>query len=252
MVYKGRSIPLFWAVMQPTLPNKNVNAFEYGFLTLLSQLLPKGAKAILLFDRGFHRVELCRFLERLGFHYVIRSGGTTWTSHPRYEGYMGNCTRRKGKIIDLPRALLRKERPIISRVVDVWATNQKEAWILVTNLDDNAATVIRWYGRRFQIEEMFRDQKSHRFGLGLGQLKMFDPDRLERLLLIVVFAHFLAMAVGAFARAQGKDRSFAANSGKNITQFSDFYLGKFYIWRLPWPPMRTISLFIQCSEKLRG
>lgn len=99
---------------------------------------------------------------------------------------------------------------------------------------------------------MVRDQKSHRFGLGLGLLKMFNAERLERLLLIIVFTQFIVMAIGVLARAQGLAKKFAANSGHGATQFSDFYLGKFYLCLLPWSPIKTLKAFLLLAQKLRG
>ena len=114
------------------------SSFEYGFFNCLHTYLPSDVKAILLLDRGFHRVELQEFLNEKGFFYVIRSGGTAWTSSSRYEGYLGNCIRERGKMVDLQEAKIRRHNPLSTRVVGVWAKNQKEAWILVTNLDENA------------------------------------------------------------------------------------------------------------------
>ena len=39
----------------------------------------------------------------------------------------------------------------------------------------------------------FRDQKSHRFGLSPGGLKLTGDERLERILLVTAAAHFLVI-----------------------------------------------------------
>ena len=72
-----------------------------------------------------------------------------------------------------------------------------------------------WYDRRFWIEPMFRDDKS--FGFNLQTSHLCDPERIERLLLIVslaylwiVFLGSLALFCGAirlFDRADRRDRS---------------------------------------------
>ena len=126
---------------------------------------------------------------------------------------------------------------------------QKEPWIIVTNITGTKRQVITWYGKRFQIEETFRDQKSHRFGLALGRLKIMQADRLERLLFILVFAQFLALMVGTLARHQGLDRQFQANTRRKRREHSDFFLGLYYIFRLTWHHRQITAFFYQQALK---
>ncbi len=97
---------------------------------------------------------------------------------------------------------------------------------------DSAREVIRWYGKRFQIEEMFRDQKSHRFGWALGGLQMHQADRLECLLFIIAFAQLITLMVGALARHQQLDRQLQANTCRYRFEYSDFFLGRYYVFLL--------------------
>ena len=83
VVQSGRGIPVMWAVQDPNRLHKSWNAFEHGFFAWLAQALPDGVEAVLLLDRGFKRVELVRFLRRLGLHFVIRTGGSVHVRHPR-------------------------------------------------------------------------------------------------------------------------------------------------------------------------
>ena len=47
-----------------------------------------------------------------------------------------------------------------------------QAWCLATNRTDLSPTeVVELYGRRFTIEETFREQKDLRFGMGLSLLR---------------------------------------------------------------------------------
>ncbi|NOJ78162.1 transposase [Myxococcus xanthus] len=48
----------------------------------------------------------------------------------------------------------------------------KEAWCLATSFDQAPAQeVMDAYGRRFTIEETFRDVKDVKFGMGLKQVR---------------------------------------------------------------------------------
>jgi hypothetical protein len=204
-------------------------------------------------DRGFKRISLLEHIDDLGFSYVIRSGGNTWLMHDSYEGYLQNLIRQRGVIKDITQAQLRFKSPHQARVVALWDKEQAEPWILVTNmLAPSARQIAQWYGKRFQIEETFRDHKSQRFGLALGELKLFQAKRLERLLFIVVIAHWLAMMMGLLVRAQGLDIQFRANTGKKPTQHSDFTLGRYYILRLPWHFQSLLDTFYRQLLKLGG
>ena len=247
LVYRGRSIPLLWAVMDKNKLNRSWNGFENGFFALLSQMIPRQIKVIILLDRGFKRVSLLRHLEHCGLHYVIRSGGNTAVKHVHYEGAMTNLISKKGRLMDLPQALIRKFQSHRTRIIGVWDDGQKEPWILVTDLADPPREIIRWYGKRFQIEEMFRDQKSHRFGWALGGLQMHQADRLECLLLIIAFAQFMVLMVGALARHHQFDRQLQTNTRRYRFEHSDFFLGRYYFFRLTWHP-RQLSLAFQIGE----
>lgn len=97
--------------------------------------------------------------------------------------------------------------------------------------------------KRFQIEEMFRDQKSHRFGWALGRLQMHQADRLECLLFIVAFAQFITLMMGALARHLQLDRQLRTNTRQHRFEHSDFFLGRYYVFRLTWHPRQLTRDF---------
>ncbi|MFH0342625.1 MAG: hypothetical protein ACHBNF_10965 [Chromatiales bacterium] len=113
---------------------------------------------------------------------------------------------------------------------------------MTTNLTLPARAISRLYGKRFQIEETFRDQKCSRLGFALSEITMHSAERLEKLLLIVVLAQLLALFVGAIARQRGLDRGFRANTGHQQTTHSDFTLGLYYLWRIHWTLRELIKL----------
>jgi DDE family transposase len=242
VIYRGRALPILWAVLDLQQLHKSLNSFEHGFFTLLAQLLPRPVKAIVLLDRGFKRVELIRHLERCGFSYVIRSGGNTSIEHPHYHGAMQDLIGERGQWRDMNNVRLRKTRPVPTRVVALWEKDQAEPWYLTTNLSLPARAIARLYGKRFQIEETFRDQKCSRLGFGLSEITMHSPERLETLLLIVALAHLLALFVGAIARQRGLDRGFRANTVQQQATHSDFTLGLYYLWRIHWTLRELIKI----------
>lgn len=234
VVQRGRSVAVMWSVLDPRCLYKSVNAFENGFFSMLAAALPATVRATVLLDRGFKRVELMAHLRRCGLSFVIRTGGNVTVHSGAYRGRADALIRRRGTVVDLPDAVLRPSRPVRTRIVGVWDRGQKEPWILATDRPDLVRVVVRLYARRFRIEEMFRDEKDHRFGLCLGQLRLTKAARVTRMLLIVALAHLLAMLVGAHARALHLDRRYRANTGRNRTEHSDFTLGRYYYRRLRW------------------
>ncbi len=232
VVKRGRAVPVAWAVLGNRALYKSQNAFENGFFAWLAQALPEGVRAIILLDRGFKRVSLVKHLRRCGLSFVIRTGGNVRVRHPSFTGRMDELVQRRGDVVDLPDASLHSERPTRVRVVGLWERGQKEPWLLMTDLEDDVATVATAYGRRFRIEETFRDEKDTRFGMALGQLKMTKADRLERMLLVAALVHFIAMLVGGAARRLGLDRQYRANTVRNKPTHSDFTLGLFFLSRL--------------------
>ena len=72
-------------------------------------------------------------------------------------------------------------------------------------------------GRRFTVEETFRDQKDLRFGLGLRATHIPDADRRDRLLLLAAVAQALLTLLGAASEQIGYDRMLRVNTAKKRT-----------------------------------
>src|SRR5271170_4631855 len=71
----GRATPLLWLTVDKDELKNQRNDFEDLCLSRLKALLPEGVTATILADRGFGDVKLFKFLDSLGFHYVIRFRG---------------------------------------------------------------------------------------------------------------------------------------------------------------------------------
>jgi hypothetical protein len=95
------------------------------------------------------------------------------------------------------------------------------------------AQAVRVYGRRFTIEEAFRDVKDSRYGLGLSTTHIGDPRRRDRLLLICAMATTL---LGRAGESLGMDRMLKANTVKKRTH-SLFRQGCMYYAALPMMPV---------------
>jgi hypothetical protein len=215
----GRATPLVWmTVSKATLKNKR-NDHEYRLIERLHECLAADVKITLLADRGFGDQKLYRFLQTLGWDFVIRfrgaiqvedAEGTRKTAHA--------WVPTTGRALILRGARVTRTRAEVPAVVVVHAKQMKESWCLATTLAEcKAAEIIKLYGRRFTIEETFRDQKNFRFGLGLSATHIGSPDRRDRLLLLAAIAQALLTLLGAAGEACGLDRLMKTNTRKTRT-----------------------------------
>lgn len=68
------------------------------------------------------------------------------------------------------------------------------------------------YRRRMQIEEAFRDLKSHQVGLGFGQTQSRQQERIANLLLLAALALLLLWLIGQAIRRRGLAGNYQSNS----------------------------------------
>jgi hypothetical protein len=128
----------------------------------------------------------------------------------------------------------------------------KEAWCLATSRADMRATeVTRLYGKRFTIEETFRDTKDVHFGMGLKATHIGDSSRRDRLLLLGAVAHALLTLLGDAGERAGLDRLLKTNTSKK-RQLSLYNQGCFWYDALPnMPDERLIPLMQAFDASLR-
>jgi hypothetical protein len=125
---------------------------------------------------------------------------------------VGACS---GRPLLLRKASVTKARRELGAVVCVKATGMKDAWCLATSHEDRTgAEIVMLYGRRFTIEEGFRDLKNLRFGMGLTDTRISTPERRDRILLVGAIAATLLTLLGAAGEAIGEDRRMRANTSK--------------------------------------
>jgi hypothetical protein len=80
----------------------------------------------------------------------------------------------------------------------------KAPWLLATSMPHKPGSsrkIKQLYAQRMQIEETFRDTKSHRWGFGRQYARCNDGRRLEVLLLIAALASLVLWLVGLCGRA---------------------------------------------------
>jgi hypothetical protein len=216
----GRATPLLWLTAWKEELRERRNDCEDTCLARLKARLPAGCHVTVLADRGFGDHKLLDYLDELGFAYVIRFCGNIRVTDAAGEtrpakdwvGKGGRARKLRGAGTTASHGFP------VGAVVCVHAKAMKEPWCLAAS-DGTvpAATLIKYYARRWTIEPNFRDTKDLRFGMGLSATRTGEPTRRDRLLLVNAFAIALLTLLGAAGEALGMDRLLKSNTSKTRT-----------------------------------
>ena len=187
-----------------------------GPLELAQCRRPEAAAGTILADRGFGDVKLFEFLESLGFGYVIRFRGNVHVTAAEGETRLAvDWVGKAGRARLLRGAELTAARHKVGAAVCVHAKGMKEAWHLAaSDATASASQIVNLYAKRWTIEPGCRDTKDLRFGMGLSVLRIGDPQRRDRLLLLNALAILLLTLLGAAGESLGMDRSLRTSTVK--------------------------------------
>jgi hypothetical protein len=245
-VIRGRGVPLLWASYKEWDFHHSQNSLEEGLLRLLRDMIPPSIRVILLADRGFGRTELARLCQELKFHYVIRTKSDVYIRGRQFTGKLMDLPVRKGDAHLLLDVEYRKENPVRQNLVVAWKRNlpakRDEPWFLMTDLNADPWDLTRLYARRMTIEECFRDQKSKRNGFALRLIQVTMPDRIDRLLLILVLAYLLLIGLGLIARQRYRPSEWCNTN--NPRQCSNFTIGRHMLERMTVSPADAVAAII--------
>lgn len=239
LVMEGRAITLYETIYP--LKKYNTPKTHQHFLQELKVLLPEHCVPIIVTDAGF-RGPWFKAVETLGWSWLGRVRNCVkyrlhtreqWrdtkslyyraNSHIQYLG-QADLSIKRPYACHLYLYKKRKQYRKANRSVmhfakhsnsDVFAAQQKEPWLLATNLSSeeySAKKIVQLYGKRMQIEEAFRDLKSDKFGFGITLSRSKNIERLNILLLIAAIATLCLWWIGVLAQQQGWHRHFQANT----------------------------------------
>jgi hypothetical protein len=230
----GRATPLCWqTVRKSALGNGLRTDTEVALIERLSRAIAPEVAITLLADRGFGNQRLYQMLDLLGWHYVIRFRGNITVTYAGESKPARAWLPANGRATKLAGAQVTDERTPVGAVVLVHAKQMKEPWCLATNLTEQpASAIVKLYGRRFTIEETFRDQKDLRFGMGLRETRIRKEARRDRLLMLLALAQALLTLLGAASERSGLDAYLKVNTVKRRTH-SLFRQGTYWFGCLP-------------------
>lgn len=272
----GRTLP----ILDMVFPGSQAGSpqAEKTFLQRLRQVVPEGATPILVTDAGY-RAPWFRAVSALGWHWLGRvrhrtlvkpvqvHGEDDWVpSRALYALLDGYGTRDMG-LMDTVRSQPWPSRVVIHRQPNKGrkhrnlngvparttssrkvAARHREPWLLVASpaLQLSARQLVRLYARRMQIEQSFRDLKSHHYGSAFEDSLTRIGKRLQVLLLVHAIANFASWLAGLACEATHIDRWLSPVATKRKL-YSTMRIGREALVRC-WPMERTY----QWLERLRA
>lgn len=247
-----------YVLYQEVHPEKKSNSrqVQYLFLDRLKSILPPDCKPIIVADAGF-RFPWFNKIKQMGYDFVGRVRQKTVYRTSESKAWHTNCLalfekathkatylgelhftrawefgcnvilykkRKKGK-----KHINRSGNRTNNNASNRCARRQTDPWLLVTSLEINSSVrpekIVALYAKRMQIEEDFRDIKSHQFGFGLRYSLTNCAKRIEVLLLIAALTCLICWLISLDARKKNLHLDYQSNSIKDRNVLSVTYLG---------------------------
>ncbi len=206
--FQGRVLPLAAYTFHYPWEEKTTrsqNQLEEVFLADIETALPPRARSVFVGDRGYARAALLRRSNRQARLYLIRGRASTRVEYQGRSCKLGElasgCHRplRYGGVLYQAR-----ERVPVDVVAYHDPEFQQPWWLLAPPHSETllpTQAVVALYRERMQVEQSFRDFKTH-LGLRGLRLKVNIDERTGRLLLAFTMAYCLALVLGISPEAQ--------------------------------------------------
>jgi len=253
IAFDGRGLPIYQEIHD--VKTKDKPQSHKRFLNTLKSMLPPDTKPIIVTDAGY-RCPWFKLVQEMGWDFIGRirnktqyqkQGDDTWapikslypgaTAHAKL---IGRATLAKANPVDVNLVLYKKPaqgRHKYTRKGSVakWtnsklaAKREKEPWLLATSLTQNttlAKRVVKIYSTRMQIEENFRDIKSHHYGIGFSTNRTRNKERLSVIFMFAVLASIILLFIGLVAERNTLQRQYQSTSVSSRRVLSFHYLGR--------------------------
>lgn len=251
---KGRSLPLYREVFEA----KELKKRASEFIDRLSMCIPLHREVVIIMDAGFGE-DWFEAITAKGWYWLVRTRGKKYLQLSAQHDWLaaralyGLASSRAKQYNDAsitkkqPRACRvilkgmssgqssRKKPKILPRNYNAGKGSYhrlaKDPWVLVTNLPTHytATHIVTMYKKRMQIEESFRDVKSHQFGLSARYIRTVSIYRWVIAMLLAAIVQVTVWLIGVVGHHQGLQAYFQVNTVRDRKVFSYFYLGQLII-----------------------
>jgi hypothetical protein len=201
VVYRGTAVPVAWKIL-PAVGKRPWKGEWKSLLKDFRQASPAGGTVLVLTDRGLYAQWLFQAIQKQGWHPFMRLN-TNGTFRPVYAKQrrplqsfvpqVGMQWQGRGQAFqDVPKRL---RCPLLAR----WDEGYTDPWLVLTDLPPEAAAVCR-YGLRAWVEQGFKRLQSG--GWDWQKTHLTDPQRAERLWLVLAVGTWWCLLVGGEAEAE--------------------------------------------------
>jgi hypothetical protein len=181
-----RALPLAWRVEA----TDGAIGFEKALLDAVAPWLPRQAKVRLMGDRFYGTADLIGWCQQRGWDYRLRLKGNLVVFDGPGKTTTGQCAKDRVHCLEDVELTGRRARTHIGIIHD---PGHAEPWIIAMSEKPGYLRTLE-YSARWGIEPMFSDFKSRGFGIEDTQLRY--ADRLDRLILVMALALYVAVSTG--------------------------------------------------------
>lgn len=250
---QGRTLPIYREVFA----EGELSGRAKNFLSNLKKMLPEKKEVVFIMDAGFP-IEWFKEIELLEWSWLSRirgvkliklSDSAEWMLIKDFIPMVGEKAASYNKAFltethQHPCRIITTRKKLKGRKVKVsrgktntkigsgsYSKSAREPWILATNLPlkYNTVKIIKFYEKRMQIEQSFRDIKSTQFGLAGRNIRTSNIDRWAVKMLMAAIVQVTFWILGVIGHSQGMQKYFQSNTVKDRKIFSYFTLGRFII-----------------------
>jgi hypothetical protein len=201
IICSGRAIPFLWSVKEHNSATIGFEAYQ-PLLRKASWFLRHQSDVLFLADRGFANQALLQWLKSRNWHYSIRVPSDTlvWGVHRWSACPVSKLRTVRGEAKMYHQVRLWEQGIETVNLALAYPEKVAEPWAVITDETPTLQTLYQ-YGFRFRVEELFLDSKSGIFGLTDSRLR--DPQKLNRLYLVVAIAILYGTVTGTTVQLSG-------------------------------------------------
>ena len=218
--YKGRSIPIYLKMWKGVNKRYDYWGRVKKFVKQMRRLLPDRYSYIIVADRGFKGSKLPRWCKELDLDYIIRiqddyhvrlKDGEEWEQLGLFSSGIYSCSAI-GKESQIEGNVVVNEIVDADKVTKPLGKGEKKdktrakaqaKWFLQTSLNDKDF-VVDTYLKRMQIEESFKDLKSHLYWEKYTE-KLPKKDRIEKCVVISCLSYAIQLSIGSCEKISKKE-----------------------------------------------
>ena len=238
--YKSRALPLAWVTYKGRKGHSS-QAMQGQLFKRIKALLPTDVPVVLVGDGEFDGSEVIDWFQHDSqWCYVCRTDKTNKILYQEQWLGLHELPLTEGQEAFLTGVRFTQKNNIGPvNILAVWHQARQEHWFFVTNCQ-SAAQAKAFYTLRFTTETLFSDLKGR--GFNLDDTRLWQPDRLHRLIWVAAIAYFFMIVLGVEAIVSGVFRQLVRTDAfyHSLFQLGLFYLDHIFNELLDFPSLTSL------------